>query len=465
MDLDFSNDTLEKLLLKRVLTDKNWIHILSQTFDKRWFKIENVGLIAKLAINFYKKYDSIPTNSVLLALVSRFIEKNPNSSIKVSDVSALLSEISQMNFVIDDNVLQANLKEFVRRNAFYNALFDNATILERSPNNYAEVVDKCLESFDKVQKIVFNDTDLGLNYFNESDMIEHWKYIKNPESKLSTGWEGLDYYTNGGFLKLGKMLAIFMGQAGLGKSLFLSNLAVNLLKQNLKVVVISLEMSQDVYGQRFDAHISNCDINHLNSDSDIAISRIKTFYNQHPNANLYIKEYPPRSIKTTDIELYLDNLKSAGYSFDAIIIDYLNLVLPERSYDNMYKDGLAVAEKLRALSYKYSVPVITAVQANSDGMNNENIGMENCAESRGIVHTTDFMAGLFQTDEMRENGLIGMRLIKNRLGIPGKVLNFQLNPQTLVLTDKTLGTEDVETMAPDTMDIIKSVETTDFDAL
>lgn len=29
MDLDFSNDTLEKLLLKRVLTDKNWIHILS----------------------------------------------------------------------------------------------------------------------------------------------------------------------------------------------------------------------------------------------------------------------------------------------------------------------------------------------------------------------------------------------------------------------------------------------------
>lgn len=58
-----------------------------------------------------------------------------------------------------------------------------------------------------------------------------------------------------------------------------------------------------------------------------------------------------------------------------------------------------------------------------------------------------------------------MRLIKNRLGIPGKVLNFQLNPQTLVLTDKTLGTEDVETMAPDTMDIIKSVENTDFDML
>lgn len=44
-------------------------------------------------------------------------------------------------------------------------------------------------------------------------------------------------------MKDGKMLAIFMGQAGLGKSVFLSNIAVNFLKQNLSVVVISLEMS------------------------------------------------------------------------------------------------------------------------------------------------------------------------------------------------------------------------------
>ena len=139
-----------------------------------------------------------------------------------------------------------------------------------------------------------------------------------------SGEVGID----GGFLKDGKMLALVMAQAGLGKSVFMSNLAVNFLKQNLGVVVISLEMSQDVYAQRFDAHISNKNINKLSENSESAISSIKAFYKKYPKASLYLKEYPPRSISSRDIEQYLENLRNAGKTFDVVIVDYLNLVLP-----------------------------------------------------------------------------------------------------------------------------------------
>lgn len=37
MDLDFSNDIVEKLLLKKTLADKKWLSIVSSVFDKRWF--------------------------------------------------------------------------------------------------------------------------------------------------------------------------------------------------------------------------------------------------------------------------------------------------------------------------------------------------------------------------------------------------------------------------------------------
>ena len=56
--------------------------------------------------------------------------------------------------------------------------------------------------------------------------------------------------------------------------MFLSNLAVNFLKQNLSVVVISLEMSENVYASRFDAHISNSDINKLKDNEETALTRI-----------------------------------------------------------------------------------------------------------------------------------------------------------------------------------------------
>jgi replicative DNA helicase len=238
------------------------------------------------------------------------------------------------------------------------------------------------------------------------------------------------------------MLACIMGQAGLGKSLFLSNIAVNCLKDDLNVVVISLEMSENVYATRFDAHISNSNINTLKENGKTVLDRINDFYAKHPNSNLFIKEYPPRSVRVSDISIYLDNLIAAGNKFDIIIIDYLNLVLPNKSRDNMYQDILDVAEKLRALSYIYGVPVVTATQATTEGMNNENIGMEHVSESRGIAHTVDFLAGLYQMEEDRDNGVINMRIIKNRLGgCVGKVIPFKLNPDSLVLRDETFSPE------------------------
>jgi FMN-dependent NADH-azoreductase len=256
MELDFSRDMIEMLLFKKASLDKAWMNILSNTFDERFFKVPNLGLMTKLLVKYYNKYGVSPSNKAISNMIKAYKEKYPTQDIDLAEVNNLITDIANLDLQVPDDVINNNLKEFIRRNAFYNALYDNADLLGKDEDGYDKVVAKCLENFDRVQKITFNDTDLGLNYFDPDAMLRHWDYIKNPEAKIKTGWDSLDEYTNGGFLKDGKMLALIMAQAGLGKSVFMSNLAVNFLKQNLSVVVISLEMSQDVYGQRFDAHIS-----------------------------------------------------------------------------------------------------------------------------------------------------------------------------------------------------------------
>ena len=119
-------------------------------------------------------------------------------------------------------------------------------------------------------------------------------------------------------------------------------------------------------------------------------------------------------------------------------LDYLNLVLPKTRSDNMYSDVMAVSENLRALSYKYQIPVVTATQANRQGMNNENISMEHVSESGGIAHTVDFLAGLYQTPDDREAGMIKARILKNRLGgAVGQIIAFEMNKENLILSDIT----------------------------
>ena len=440
MELDFSRDVLEKLLLKHALVDKKWANILLGTFDKRLFKTPGLSVIATLSAKYYEKYGSMPSIKALAAMSKAYGEKHPNESISQADASMLLNEINTLDLQLPEDVIGRNIKEFIRRESFYNALFDNSELLGRSPDAYDKVVEKCLENFDRVQKITFNDNDLGMDYFDEDAMAKHWQYIKNPEAKISTGWTAIDTYTHGGFLKDGRSLYLVMAQAGLGKSLFLSNLAVNFLKAGLKVVVISLEMSEDVYAQRFDAHISMNDINKLGSVEQTAVAKIKDFYKAHPTASLYIKEYPPKSVTCNDIRAYLESLKTHGHSFDVLIVDYLNLVKSQAKTDNMFVDGLEVSEKLRAISYEFKVPVISAIQTNTEGMNNENVGMENISQSRGIAFTADFLMALFQTQQDRADGVIMGRILKNRLGgMVGKVLRFRLDTSSLTLTDENFG--------------------------
>lgn len=435
MELDFSTDTIEKLLFKKTLTDKRYLNILSGFFEKRWIKTKNLGVLFKIVLNYYAKYNTTPTIKLVSALVKKFIEKYPENS-DLNSIPELLRDISSMDLSIPENVLSSNLKEYIRKRALYCVIFDN---IEKLDGNSDEVVDSCLTSFDKVQKIVFADSDLGLNYFNEAAMNDHWDFILNPAARLPTGWQTLDFYTNGGIYRDGKCLSIIMAGPGLGKSLWLSNLAVNFLRQNLSVVVISLEMSQNIYAQRFDAHISEDDINHLKETSDTSISKIKNFYTTYPKSNLFIKEYPPNSIKCQDIDQYLENIKQAGFSFDVVIVDYLNLILPQVSKDNMFLDGKNVSENLRALSYKYNVPVMTAVQANTEGINNENIEMRNVSESRGIAHTADALFALYQMPDDRENGIIKCRILKNRFGgFVGKCFQYKLDSKNLVLKDISL---------------------------
>ena len=443
MELDFTSDTVEKLFLKKALSDKSWLDILSNVFDKRWFKTKNMGTVLGLILKFYGKYGKAPNAQLVSALAKKFSESHPSEDFSVSEVNAMVAEAVNMNFGLDEDVIRENLREFIRKNALTASLMDNIDLLsmadsEKDSNKYQKIVDKCLENFDKVQKITFNDNDLGLSYFDKQQMEKHWDFLKNPDMKINSRWDSVDKYTNGGFLKDGRMIALIMAQAGLGKSVFLSNLAVNFLKQNLSVVVISLEMSQDVYAQRFDAHISNKNINRLAENEKVARERIMAFYGQYKDADLTIKEYPPRSINTKTIDAYLEKLKAAGKRIDVIIVDYLNLVLPNKISDSMFKDGLSVSEELRALSYKYNAPVISACQCNSEGMNSEEIDMQNISESRGIVHTVDFLAALYQTQEQREHGKIGFKIIKNRLGgMIGKRSIFKMDPETLVVSDVT----------------------------
>ena len=446
---ELSDETLELMLFKEAMFNKDFMSkLIGIKGFLDWFKTSDVRKMVHFGTSWFRKNNIIISKDILESII------NKNNEIKVSnadkiDVTSALRYYSKARELdlgnIDGATKMRKIQEYVKRCVFREVLLDAAGKLDSSKGNTDSMISDSFNRFDEIQKILFEEMDFGFDFGENSDdceklIDEHIDYLANPDSKIPTNWKMLDEMTHGGFLRDGKCLCVFMAQAGLGKSNILSNLGYNFLKQGLDVLVISMEMSQNVYMRRFDSLISKLEIDALGFGNNVPVLKSKlTDFFKSTHSRLSIKEFPPGSKSSRDIAMFIDNIvEQKHHKPDVVIIDYLNLIKPNgkssKGESSMYEDGKAVSEELRKLSYDFNIPVITAVQCNSSGYGTADIGMQNISESRGIAHTADFIAGLYQTDEERDTGIFHMKILKNRFG-DKKTLNFHFNSATMEFTD------------------------------
>ena len=439
---ELSSKTLELMLFREMVVNQDFLGRFCGIADYRWFRTPHIRIMAEFAVNYYKKYGGLVTRDLIESVINRRNETQIIEANKI-DLNSAMYDFNKAKDLdlgtMDEKTKIEKIQSYVKKEALRNALLDSANDLEK--NDTDDICEQTLKKFESIQSILFEKEDFGTDYGAdtiENDFESHVAYLTNPAAKISTGWESLDDCTSGGFLKDGKSIYVFMGQANIGKSNILANLGYNFLKQGLKVLVLSMEMSENVYMRRFDSLISKIDIESLSVPAIAEQLRnkvVKFFKEEHPTARLKIKEKAPNSISARDINIFLEKMvDQVGWKPDVVLLDYMGLINPNngagKGEASMYQDGSAVAKELRALTYIWEIPFITAVQCNSSGYNTSDIGLQNIAESRAIAHHGDFIAGLYQSEDDSEDGAFHMKVLKSRLG--GKPnLMFKFNAQTM----------------------------------
>ena len=134
---------------------------------------------------------------------------------------------------------------------------------------------------------------------------------------------------------------------------------------------------------------------------------------------MIIKEYPTSSAGAAHFRHLLQELRiKKNFKPDVIYVDYLNICASTRmkmgGSINSYMYIKSIAEELRGLAVEFDLPIITATQANRDGYNSSDLGLDNTSESFGLPATVDFMVALMSTDELVEMNQILVKQLKNR---------------------------------------------------
>ena len=218
-------------------------------------------------------------------------------------------------------------------------------------------------------------------------------------------------------------------------SIFLGNVAANILSQNKTVLLISLEMSEQVYAKRMSSHLSQIAMTDLPQEINALKKELGDYKSNHNNSKLIIKEFPPQTITPIQIKAYIEKLYRKGIKPDAIVIDYLNLIAPPEKGKNSYESVKAVTEHVRALSYHFNCPVISATQTNRSAYGEANPGLETMSESMGLAHTADAQFSIWSEEGDIELGQIHLGVTKNRFGPVGSHTTLEIDYPTLTLRD------------------------------
>jgi replicative DNA helicase len=434
IDLDF----YEKVILYNCIFDNGYLASVIDYIKDDLFSDKDIKSVVGIIKDFYIKRGEVPSLNEIKTYLS-------NSNLKESYKNALIKmkEFDGTKFNRDE--LYENTETFLKQKLVFNTLLEAAENHDNGKLDASELLVKM------EQAVGINlSPSLGLNLLENVDhFIEE---LSKNESKISTGWKWLDNKISGGFLESGKALYIFIGETNVGKSIFLGNIAANVALQGKTALVISLEMSEIMYGMRFASKLTKIPMFELKTDFDNLKEQLEDVRKQNNKSKILIKEFPPSTITPFQISAYLKKLSQRGIKVDCLVLDYLNL-LSSPSGDTMYERIKHISEQLRAISYTHKVPIISASQIVRSSFSKEAPSLEAISEGISLANTADCIFNIWQSDEDKENGYINMGVAKNRFGP-----NFGSTLLKIDYTTLTLEEEDIQNETDELVDFNRSIK-------
>jgi replicative DNA helicase len=248
-------------------------------------------------------------------------------------------------------------------------------------------------------------------------------YLRDIEKRLERDFRapipamyGLDKYIGGGLA--GGEMAIILAPPGGGKSMALVKIASTALLEGKKVIYYTLELSEKVVGQRFDACLNQIKMKDVWEYPDVVRENAQEIDNK--GGQLVIKEFATGQATTNTIVAHLRTLEAnEGFVPDILFIDYADIMKPLTIFSEKRHSLTSIYEGIRGIAVELGIPIWTASQTNRSGMNKDKFGLDAIGEALGKAATADLVIGIGRPDEGKVANEATFGILKNRNGSDG----------------------------------------------
>lgn len=427
-----STDPMPTSLQENVITllcfSDSAVGIVSGVVQPELFDSALYRRIATVASDYYARHGEAPK-----AHIGDLLEDDLNRTSKQANLlSRVLQDVHDLwNEGVNEEYVLGNLRKFVRGQKMKAGIVEAASLLQQGELERAEstILDTVRD-----RDAVFEP---GLRL---SDAVRE---IRNaPQVRVyRTGIRALDHYNIG---PSRKALFLFMAPTNRGKTWALMHFGKHCLLQRLKVLHITLEMSEmrilTRYVQGFTAMFDRGEGTHrkvqvtrLQKGPDgeyegfdvqtqkrrvlmskkglgMAEQRLHKLTVSH---RLVVKEFPTSTLTVENLYAYMDMLERHDrFVPDVLVVDYPDLMDIDPS--QLRVDTGRVYKQLRGLAVERNIAVIAATQTNKEGGEARLVTLKHMAEDYSKAMTADTVVTYNQTKEEKDLGLARLFVAKER---------------------------------------------------
>ena len=399
---------LELTILQGLVNNEQFARKVLPYVKDAYFEASTSRTLFSLCSEHFVKYGGCPTREVLIIGTESLEGVSQEEFGSLVETLPLLWEGSEQNY----DFLVETTESWCKERAVYLALLEAISIHDGKDSEKTR--DSIPSLLTEALGVSF-DEHVGHDYL--ADYNERYDFYHLKEEKIPFGLSYFDKITKGGLPN--KTLNIGLAGTGVGKSLFMCNLASTVLLQGRNVLYITLEMAEEKIAERIDANLLDVQIQDIIDIPKPMFEDKVQKLQKKTQGQLIIKEYPTASAHAGHFDALIKELHlKKDFVPDIIFIDYLNICTSQRyragSNVNSYTVIKSIAEELRGLAVKYKLPIFSATQTTRGGFANSDVSITDTSESFGLPATADLMFALISNEELEEMGQIMVKQLKNR---------------------------------------------------
>ena len=399
-------------LIVSLLKNELFLAEIHDILELSYFDASGCKWLVNVIKNYYNKYRSIPTFSVLK---TEYFEVE-NEVLKTT-INETVRDLKKYLGSKDLIFVQEKTKEFCRNKRLGRAILKSVQYLDLGQYDKIKIeIDEAI--------MAGTDINLGSNYVDDIEI----RYNAANRKMVKTPWPIINELLDGG---LGKgELGVVFGAQGSGKSWLLAAIGAQAVKNGHNVLHYTLELSEEYTGLRYDAIFTQIPFQELKYHKEKVKKTVAKYKNR-----LIIKEFPASSITSVTLHTNIKQLEMRGFIPHLIIIDYGDLLLLANK-DKLFGGGGgytyygAVYEEIRGLAGELRTPIWTASQGNRASLTADITKAEHAADSIKKVGIGDFIFSFSRKTEDKVTNTARAHIIKNRFGPDGMTYNCKANLNT-----------------------------------